>query len=213
MLRNVERGSAIRTGLRIELLREEHIAERVAIYSDTRVRSNLAHTGALIPPDEMTEAHREWLGGEGEERLMYRLSTPSGELVGFTWLTEIDWVNQTCELSITVLPDFRRRMGLLALLAMYDFLHNTLNMQVIVNQVLSVNEMLLRPEVRADRAQVVSPDDCFTSGALRTNYRWTQDRAEHERFTRRAIQRRERIRDRLVPLVATGPASTEEEPS
>ncbi len=208
MRRLGDSGSAIDTGLVIRLLREEDIAERVAIYSDPRVRSNLAHTGALVPPDEMTLAHQEWLAGTADERLMYRLSLPSGELVGFTWLTELDWVEQTCELSIAILPDYRSRMGLLALLAMYDHLHNTLNMQVVVNQVLSVNEMLLRPEVRADRAQVVSPDDCFTAGALRTNYRWTQDRAEHERFTRRAVQRRERIRNRLAGRLDTGEGSS-----
>jgi hypothetical protein len=191
-------GSALQARLRICLLRREHIAERVAIYSDPRVMSNLAHTGVMTPPDVMTRAHEDWLDEGFDERLMYRVSLPTDELIGFTWLTELDWVNQTCELSIAILPEHRGRWGLFVLLQMYDFLHNSLNMEVVVNQVLSVNEMLLRPEVRAGRAEVVSPDDCFTAGSLRTNYRWTQDRTEHENFTLRAIERRERIKAKIA---------------
>ena len=40
--------TALEPRLRIRLLRREDIAERVAIYSDPRVRNNLAHDGALI---------------------------------------------------------------------------------------------------------------------------------------------------------------------
>lgn len=190
--------TALEPRLRIRLLRREDIAERVAIYSDPRVRNNLAHDGALITRDAMVKAHEEWLDSGFDERLMYRISLSSDEVIGFIWLTELDWTNQTCELSIAILPAFRGRFGLFALIQMYDLVHNTLNMEVVVNQVLSVNEMLIRPEVRASRAQIVSPDDCFTSGALRTNYRWTQDRSEHQHFTRRAIERRERIKQKLA---------------
>lgn len=183
--------------LRVRLMRAEDIDDRVALYLDERVQSNLSHAGTLVGREQLRAAHLDWLESDWHERLMYRVSTEGDELVGFTWLTEIDWISQRCELSIMLMPRYRQQLGLLALISMYDYLYETLNMHVVLNQVLSVNEMLLSPQLRRSRAQVISPDHVYTLGELRTSYLWGQCRAEHQAVGSGHAQRGARVRRRI----------------
>jgi hypothetical protein len=181
----------------IRLIGPEDIDERMALYADPDVQTNLGHLGALLPREQARRVHEDWIGAEDPERLIYRVATPSDKLVGFTWLDHIDWVNETCELSIAVVPAFRQRYGLLVLIQMYEYLYSTLNMRAVVNQILSVNEMLLGAHQRDGRAQVICPDDSYTAGEIRTAYLWSQTSEENDAYTTRKLERGARIRRRI----------------
>jgi hypothetical protein len=184
--------------LRVRLMRAADIDERVALYFDERVQSNITHAGALLTAEQVRAAHERWLETGWDDRLMYRVGDDAGDLVGFTWLTGLDWLAQTAELSIMLVPRHRQRLGLLALISMYDHLYDTLNLRVVLNQVLSANQMLLSAQNRRSRAQVVSPDHVYTVGELRTAYLWGQTRADHEDYAARAAQRNTRVREALA---------------
>ena len=182
----------------IRLMTEEDIDERVALLTDAKVQRNLLHTGALVPATELRAKHSGWIEAEEPQRLMYRVGTQAGDLIGFTWLTSIDWTSQSCELSIALIPERRGRYGMLTLIHMYEYLYATLNMRVVTNQILSANTMLVRAETRAQRAQVVSPDDSYTTGGFRTSYRWTQTRRDNDAFILCRVERGTRIRERIA---------------
>lgn len=183
--------------LRVRLMRAEDIDERADLYLDARVQSNLTHAGSTLTREQVRSAHLGWLQHDWHERLMYRVSTESDQLVGFTWLTDIDWLSRSCELSIMLVPAHRSRLGMLALITMYRYLYDTLNMHVVVNQVLSGNEMLLSEGRRESLTQVVCPDHVYTVGKLRTAYVWGQTRSDHEALMAHGAERAARISARV----------------
>lgn len=184
--------------LDVSHLEESDIPERITLLYDVAVRNNLNAITLAHSAEELTAAHRRALAAEHQTKRFFKLSLGDGGLIGYCWITEIDWVNQTCELSIAILPGFRVGYGFIGLLRMYDYLYDTLNVRVVVNQILDGNEMLRSRTSIAPLVQVESPLDSLTCGALRTAYYWTQNRDEHAELARRRQQTRRSTRDNVL---------------
>nr|WP_042193675.1 GNAT family N-acetyltransferase [Kibdelosporangium sp. MJ126-NF4]CEL20841.1 hypothetical protein [Kibdelosporangium sp. MJ126-NF4]CTQ98354.1 hypothetical protein [Kibdelosporangium sp. MJ126-NF4] len=183
--------------LRIRLMRHEDIDDWIRLYADEAVQRNNSHDAALIPAEDLRAMNEQWLDSQWHERLMYRVDTGKGELVGFTRLSLIDWRSQTCDMGIMLLPRHRRRLGLLAAFAMYDYIYDTLNLRVVLHQVMSGVEMMLAGDRVRSLAQATSPDHCYVTGEFRTCYWWAQTKADHEAVRQRNTERGARVRQRL----------------
>lgn len=170
---------------------------RTALLTDREFTRNLRQVGIVTPRDELRAAQLATIEQEYESKIIFVVATTSGQTIGFTWITDIDWLNRTCELSIALLPEFRRAYGLLALIETYDFLYREMNFATVVNQVLVGNEMLLSGEAAEHARQVYCRHDSFIAGELRDSRYWSQTRAQHEGFIRRTQERNARIRARL----------------
>lgn len=172
--------------LRTELLREP------------RFQANLTDF-AVSTADERLAAKQAQTIREGQQsRRFFALCGPQGQVVGFAWITSIDWRNQCCELSFGVFPRYRGGFGALAVDAAHDYLRAELNMRVIVNQVLDHNRMLHSEESLASHRSVRCEFDSYTVGRWRTACYWTftEDdvRANRERMRARRQAVAERIR-------------------
>ncbi|MCE7003209.1 GNAT family N-acetyltransferase [Kibdelosporangium philippinense] len=181
--------------LKIRPMRDSDIEEWVAIYLDERVQSNINHEGVLAAPDELRARVREWLASD---RLFFRIGTGGGDLVGFARLSKLDWISQRCDLTVMVDPRHRSRLGLLAHIAMYDHIYDSLNLRVVVHEVLSGNTMMRTEEYYRSRAHAITPDHCFTVGVQRTCYWWVETRAEHHAILAETAERGARVRRRVA---------------
>ena len=172
----------------------DDVDARVELMTDLDFQRNLVDFAAVTSAEALRAAQHRTIDEEYETKLVFVLATPAGSTVGYAWITSIDWVSHTCELSIALRPSYRRAYGLVALIRMYDYLYDEMNFETVVNQVLADNEMLLSAEVAERRAQVRSRQDSFTVGRFCDSLYWTQTRAEHYAFARRAGERNARIR-------------------
>lgn len=174
------------------------IDARTTLLMDRDFTRNFVQVGIVTPRDELRAAQLATIEEEFESKIIFVVGTPSGQTIGFTWITDIDWLNRTCELSIALLAEFRRAgYGLLALIETYDFLYREMNFAAVVNQVLAGNEMLLSGEAAEHARQVYCRHDSFTAGELRDSRYWSQTREQHEAFIGRTQERNTRIRERL----------------
>ena len=182
--------------LRVRPMRDADVDEWLAMYVDEDVQTNINHQGGVTAPDELRAQVRVWLTGRSG-RLYFRIGTGGGDLVGFAWLTKLDWISQRCGLTVMVAPRHRNRLGLLAHIAMYNHIYDMLNLRVVVHEVLSGNEMMRSEEHYRSRAQAISPDHCFTVGVRRTCYWWAETRADHHAILARTAARGAKVRQRL----------------
>jgi Acetyltransferase (GNAT) domain len=173
------------------------IESRAELLAERDFTRNLANLGVLTSRDELRRAQARTIEEEYESKIIFVVTTPAEAIVGYTWITNIDWLNRTCELSIALLPRFRRSYGLLALIEMYDYLYDEMNFETVINQVLVGNEMLMSDGAAERTRQVYCDNDSFTDGAFRDSRYWTQSRQEHRAFAQRARERNARIRERL----------------
>jgi RimJ/RimL family protein N-acetyltransferase len=173
----------------------QDVDARVQLMTDRDFQRNLVDFAAVTSPEALREAQRRTIDEEYETKIVFVLETPAGSTVGYTWITSIDWVSHTCELSIALLPRYRRAYGLVALIRMYDYLYGEMNFDTVVNQVLADNEMLLSAQAADRRAQVRARQDSFTVGRFCDSLYWTQTRAEHYAFAQQAVERNARVRE------------------
>ncbi|WP_181727323.1 GNAT family N-acetyltransferase [Streptomyces sp. PT12] len=178
--------------LRLELLREE------------RFQANLSDFAVAASDDELVADVRRTIAERQDERRIFTLCGPKGQVMGFAWITSIDWRNQTCELSFGVLPRHRGGPGALGVQAAHDYIRAELNMRVIVNQVLEHNTMLQSARTMAESRQVRCDYDSYTVGAWRSACYWslTDDDVREQRAQKLARRRvlADRIRARTGEL-------------
>lgn len=169
--------------VRVRHFTEADVPVRTALLLDAAVLANLNGDAATRSVEELHAAQVATIRTGQHDKMILTAETAKGRVLGFLWLTSIDWRSRSCEASIAMLPDARFGMGALAFDAMSDFVFDDLNMLVVVNQVLAHNTMMQSSADVEGRAQVTSPYDCYTSGAFRTSQYWTetaeQYRARH----------------------------------
>jgi hypothetical protein len=173
--------------LRTELLREGEF------------QANLTDFAVLAADDALAADQRSTLAeGQQAKRIFTVCTETGGRVVGFVWITSIDWPSQVCELSVAVLPAFRVGLGLPAVNVALRYLHDELNMETVVSQVLAHNTNLQSEELLTARGTVACPYDSYTVGQWRTSLYWGQSRAEFAAecrlFEDRRRHRGERIR-------------------
>lgn len=155
---------------------EADIPVRTELLSDSRYLSNLNDRALLTEDEQLAADQRATMETAQATERIFTICGRAGQVIGFVWITTIDWRSRSCELSIAMLPRYRRSSyGLVALRVAYDYLHGELNMRVVVNQVLKHNTMLHSPRALAANHQVVCPFDSYTVGQWRTACYWSQD--------------------------------------
>lgn len=159
-------------------LREGDIPGRIAALSDSQVRRNITSQPTLMPEAELTRFFLGIVRGSNPFRIEFVLAGPDREVFAYTCLDEIDHVNQTCEIGLIVLPEYRYGAGYLATLMTYQHAFAVLNMRSVLNQVFASNEMMVSVEWRNSTGAVLSPRSNFTEGTVRDTYSWTELREE-----------------------------------
>ncbi|WP_165984861.1 GNAT family N-acetyltransferase [Streptomyces sp. YIM 98790] len=179
---------------------EDDIPLRAMLLRDPRFQANLTDFAVSIDDETLSADVRTTIAERQQEKRIFAMCTPRGDVMGFCWITSVDWRSQTCELSFGVFPRFRGGPGALAVQAAHDYLRAELNMRVIVNQVLEHNTMLQSAETLAASRQVRCAYDSYTVGEWRSACYWslTEEDARAELEARQARHRElvERIRER-----------------
>ncbi|MEJ2853344.1 MULTISPECIES: GNAT family N-acetyltransferase [unclassified Saccharothrix] len=182
--------------LALRHLEEEDVALRVDAQYDGRVARNIAGHLGLTPRDELLRRFRSHVDGRGD-RVEYVVEKQNGDTVGYIFLTGLDWVNRTCDLSITMLPGFRTGLGYLALMCAFDHVYGCLNMHAVLTMVLDVNEMMASDEWNSKRANVTVSQGNYTEGAFRAVHVWTQTKPEYDAMIAEGRARVAAMRARL----------------
>src|SRR5438445_216772 len=92
---------------------------------------------------ELADGMRRTIEEQHHTKRLFTMCGSKGQVVGFSWITSIDWRGQTCELSFAVLPRYRIGFGFKAVEAAHEYLREQLHMVVIINHVLSHATMML----------------------------------------------------------------------
>jgi hypothetical protein len=182
---------------------EEDIPLRTELLRESHFQANLTDFAASTDDDGLAENQRRTIEEQHRTKRMFTLCGPQKRVMGFAWITSIDWRNQCCELSFGVLPR-DRGIGAVAVIAANQYLRLELNMDIIVNQVLDHNKMLLSADSLADQRRVHCDFDSYTVGEWRAAAYWTsteqdvRDQQEQEAIRRREVA--DRIRARAQQL-------------
>jgi len=174
---------------------------RSALLRDADFQANLTDFAILAGDDALASGQLRTIAEEQDVKRIFTACRGEGEVLGFLWITSIDWRSQSCELSFALLPRFRGGFGPPVIDTARAYLHDELNMKVIVDQVLEHNAMMHSPAELARRSQVRCDYDSYTVGEWRTACYWTQTeeefRARREREARGRAERSSRIRASL----------------
>ncbi|MGQ0838599.1 GNAT family N-acetyltransferase [Actinokineospora sp.] len=179
--------------LRTALLREPHCLENIGDWP------LLTDHGEIVARQHAAIAHRQ------ASLRLFCVCRGTGEVIGFVWMTDIDWRSQTCQFSIVLVERYRGGFGTPAVITAREYLHNELNMRVVVNRVFEHNTMLnSRGQLTASR-QVTCPYDGYTVGEFRTQSAWVQTvddfRASVAELPQRRAELRARIQSRAAEVI------------
>lgn len=158
---------------------KENIEDRISLLYEYHVQKNLNHLSMMLDKDQIRKVHEDSIENKQDEKRYYVITTNENKTIGYCWISGIDWISRTCELSISIIPEYRVGYGMLALVKMYNYLYYQLNMRTVLNQILEGNE-LLRSRVSLNGLAFKIKQDSFTDGVLRDAYIWSQTREEHE---------------------------------
>lgn len=175
----------------------EDIPLRSELLREARFQANLTDFAMSLDDDSLAANMRATIEDEHDVKRIFTICGPQGQVVGFCWITSIDWRSQCCELSFGVLPRYRSGFGFKAVEAAHEYVRAELNMRVIVNQVLEHNTMLQSAETMAQQTQVRSAHDSYTVGQWRTAHYWTLTEQDVLAARRRNLARRQEIADRV----------------
>ncbi|MBB0246062.1 GNAT family N-acetyltransferase [Streptomyces alkaliphilus] len=176
---------------------EEDIPVRTALLRETRFQANLNDLGVVTSDEALAARQRKSITEEHDIKRLFTICGPGGDIVGFAWITSIDWRSQCCELSFAVLPRYRGAFGAAAVGAAHAHIRAELNMRVVVNQVLEHNTMLVSTEELAERRAVRCPWDSYTLGEWRTACYWTDSEEDVRRSREKSDRRRREIAARI----------------
>lgn len=176
---------------------EADIPTRMRLLREERFQANLTDFAVTTGDDALTLNMRRTLADEQQVKQIFTLCRPQGPIVGFAWITSIDWRSQACELSFGVLPEFRGGFGAAAVDAARAHVRTELNMRVIVNQVLEHNAQLVSREGLAAWRSVRCAYDSYTVGQWRTACYWSETEQEERDLVRDAKARRHEVAERI----------------
>jgi RimJ/RimL family protein N-acetyltransferase len=176
---------------------EADIPIRNELQRDSRFQANLIDVAASTDDRELAAQQRRTINEDQHLKRIFTICGRKDQIVGFAWITSIDWRGQCCELSFGVLPRFRGGLGALAVQAAHDYLRAELNMRVIINQVLEHNTMLQSAEALAASRQVRCEYDSYTVGEWRASCYWTLTEHDVRATTNDMEDRRRTIAERI----------------
>jgi hypothetical protein len=176
---------------------EADIPIRTELLRENRFQVNLNDLAMSAADRELAEGMRRTIDSEHHIKRLFTMCGAKGQVVGFSWITSIDWRSQTCELSFAVLPRYRSGFGFKAVEAAHEYLREQLHMDVIINQVLSHNTMMLSATDLEANTQVRAEYDSYTVGQWRTACYWTITRDDVSGRRQRERARRQEIADRV----------------
>jgi hypothetical protein len=179
----------------------EDVPIRSALLRDPQFQANITDVASRTMDDELAASQLRTIAEEQNTKQIFTVCRRGDEIIGFFWISHIDWRSQSCELSLALLPKFRRAFGLLLVQAALRHLYDELNMQVVIDQVLEHNVMLLSESTVAERSQIRSIYNQFTDGRWVTACAWSNAVEESWRepnFDRQRAKRAARIRTTLA---------------
>jgi hypothetical protein len=188
-------------GIYIEHFEHEHIEDRISLLYDYHIQKNLNHLSMQFDKNKIREIHEDSIENKQNSKRYYVIKTNKNRIVGYCWISSIDWINRTCELSIGILPEYRIGYGLLALVKMYDYLYDQLNMKTVLNQILEGNE-LLRSKVSLNGLAIKIKRDSFTAGKVRNAYMWTQTKQEHELLGKEKAKKNKQLNNKFKEVMS-----------
>ena len=176
---------------------EADIPVRTELLRENKFQTNLNDFAMSSHDRALADGMRQTIDAEHHVKRLFTMCGSKGQVVGFSWITSIDWRSQTCELSFAVLPRYRSGFGFKAVEAAHEYLREQLHMDVIINQVLSHNTMMLSAVELDAHAQVRAEYDSYTVGEWRTACYWTVTRDDVRDRKQRDLARRQEIADRV----------------
>jgi hypothetical protein len=179
---------------------EDDIPLRTELLREARFTANLTDFAVGAEDDGLVAGQRRTIESEHRTKRIFTVCGPQDRVLGFAWITSIDWRAQRCELSFGVLPR-DRGLGAVAVYAVHEHLRSELNMRVVINQVLTHNTMFLSAESLAQQHQVHCEHDSYTVGEWRTARFWTltDDDIRAVRVTEQ--ERRRKLADRVRAML------------
>lgn len=184
-------------GVSVRHFTPQDIPVRTALLRESRFQANLTDFAVVAEDDALAAGQLRTIEQEHAVKRIFTLTGPNDQVLGFAWITSIDWRSQTCELSFGVLPQYRGGFGAIAVAAAHDYLRTELNMRVVINQVLEHNTMLQSAEALAAQQRVRCPYDSYTVGEWRTSYYWTTTEDDVQQHRERTETRRREIAERI----------------
>lgn len=176
---------------------EADIPIRTELLRENKHQTNLNDFAMSADDRALADGMRRTIAEQHHTKRLFTMCGSKGQVVGFSWITSIDWRSQTCELSFAVLPRYRSGFGFKAVEAAHEYLREQLHMNVIINQVLSHNTMMLSASELEANAQVGAEYDSYTVGQWRTACYWTVTRDDVRDRKQREWARRQEITDRI----------------
>jgi hypothetical protein len=176
---------------------EADIPVRTALLRESRFQANLTDFAVVAQDDVLSANQQRTIREEHHTKRIFTLCGPRDKILGFAWITSIDWRSQCCELSFAVLPQYRGGFGAVAVSAAHEYLRTELNMRVVINQVLEHNTMLHSAEALAAQRRVKCDYDSYTVGQWRTSYYWTSTEDDLRELRERIQNRRRELADRI----------------
>lgn len=181
---------------------EADIPIRAELLRENRFQVNLNDLAISTSDHELAERMQRTIDSEHHVKRLFTMVGAKGQVVGFSWITSIDWRSQACEMSFAVLPRYRSGFGFKAVEAAHEYLREQLHMDVIINQVLSHNNMMLSTDELVANTQVRAEYDSYTVGEWRTACYWTTTREDVSGRLQRLRERRAEIAERVRAKVA-----------
>lgn len=184
---------------------EADIPVRTGLLREARFQANLTDFAVVLTDEAMVDNQSSTINGQHDIKRLFTFCGPRDEIVGFAWISSIDWRSQSCELSFGVLPRYRGAYGSAAVAAAHTYLREQLNFRVIINQVLEHNTMLVSTADLASHRRVRCTWDSFTVGEWRTACYWSENDEDAQALKAQHEDRRRELAERIRALAKTSP--------
>jgi Acetyltransferase (GNAT) domain len=176
---------------------EADVPVRSELLREPRFQANLTDFAVVTADDALVRNQTRTIAEEHRTKRIFTLCGSRKQILGFAWITSIDWRSQCCELSFGILPRYRGAYGAAAVAAAHAYLRSELNMQVVVNQVLEHNTMLLSTDALAAQRRVRCAYDSYTVGEWRAACYWSETEQDARVIQYQVIDRRREIAARI----------------
>lgn len=190
--------------IQIRHFSHEDIPIRSALLRDDAFQANLTDFAVLTEDAALASWQSRTIAEEQDVKRIFTACRGNGEVIGFLWITSVDWRSQCCELSFAILPRFRGGFGPPTIDAARAYLYDELNMRVVIDQVLEHNTMLHSEGDLDQRSRVRCRYDSYTVGEWRTARYWTQRRQDYRVRVAADGRKRAETRERILAALNKG---------
>ncbi|BBA96683.1 hypothetical protein RVR_2097 [Actinacidiphila reveromycinica] len=185
----------------IRHFQEQDVPLRTALLREDSFQANLTDFAVTTGDDALDRGQLRTIAEEQHTKRIFTACRPGGQVIGFLWITDVDWRSQSCELSFAMLPRYRGGFGPPTINAARAYLYDELNMEVVVDQVLEHNTMLHSRDELSELSRMRCPYDSYTVGTWRTARYWTRRRDEFRAWRAGEDRRRTELGARIRAAV------------